>query len=98
MDPDYLFTARIFRFLGADVAYDPLNLLDGQYVPDLDLIETEFRDRGAKQIVFSHPNNPTGVVYSAETIAAIGRLNCIRDWCMETYPSRTLLLKRARLI
>ena len=74
MDPDYLFTARIFRFLGADVAYAPLVLREGNYEPDLDLIETEFRDRGATQLVFSHPNNPTGAVYSPEIIRDMARL------------------------
>lgn len=74
MDPDYLFTARIFRFLGADVAYAPLRLVNGRYEPDLDFIEAEFRDRNARQLVFSHPNNPTGAVYRPETIAAMARL------------------------
>lgn len=74
MDPDYLFTARIFRFLGAEVAYAPLVLRDGRYEPDLDLIETEFRDRGASQLVFSHPNNPTGAVYRPEIIRDMARL------------------------
>lgn len=74
MDPDYLFTARIFRFLGAEVAYAPLILRDGNYEPDLDLIETEFRDRGATQLVFSHPNNPTGAVYRPEIIRDMARL------------------------
>ncbi|EAR52662.1 aspartate aminotransferase [Oceanicola granulosus HTCC2516] len=74
MDPDYLFTARIFRFLGADVAYAPLILRDGKYEPDLDLLETEFRDRGATQLVFSHPNNPTGAVYRPEIVRDMARL------------------------
>ncbi len=74
MDPDYLFTARIARFLEADVAYAPLVLNDGRYEPDLDLIETEFRDNGAKHLVFSHPNNPTGAVYSKDVIAEMARL------------------------
>lgn len=74
MDPDYLFTARIFRFLGADVAYVPLVLNDESYEPDLNRIETEFRDRGARQIVFSHPNNPTGAVYSKAVISKIAAL------------------------
>lgn len=74
MDPDYLFSARILRFLGADVGYAPLRLNDGCYEPDLDLIETEFRDRNARHLVFSHPNNPTGAVFSRETIAAIAEL------------------------
>lgn len=74
MDPDYLFTARMIRFLEADVAYAPLVLNNGRYEPDLDLIETEFRDRNASHIVFSHPNNPTGAVYRPEIIAGIAQL------------------------
>lgn len=74
MDPDYLFTARMIRFLEADAAYVPLVLNDGCYEPDLDLIEAEFRDHGATHIVFSHPNNPTGAVYSKQIISEIARL------------------------
>ena len=74
-DPDYLFTARILRFLGADVGYVPLVLgEDGHYGPDLAKLEAEFVEHGARHIVFSHPNNPTGAVYSRATIKAIAAL------------------------
>ena len=75
MDPDYLFTARMLRFLGADVGYVPLRLDDaGRYTPDLDVLEAEFAERGARHLVFSHPNNPTGTVYPRATVAAIAAL------------------------
>jgi len=75
MDPDYLFTARILRFLGADVGYVPLRLDgEGHYSPDLEVLEAEFSDRKARHLVFSHPNNPTGAVYSRETIVSIAAL------------------------
>ena len=75
MDPDYLFTARILRFLGAEIGYVPLRLgASGLYAPDLDQLEEEFSARKAKHFVFSHPNNPTGAVYSGETIASIAAL------------------------
>ncbi|MDB5589192.1 MAG: aminotransferase class I/II-fold pyridoxal phosphate-dependent enzyme [Devosia sp.] len=75
MDPDYLFTARILRFLGADIGYVPLVLdADGHYAPDLQVLEAEFADRKARHFIFSHPNNPTGAVYSRQTIQSIAAL------------------------
>ncbi len=74
MDPDYLFTARILRFLGAEVGYVPLSLTNGRYEPDLDMLELEFAKNNAQHLVFSHPNNPTGAVYSKEILNAIGEL------------------------
>jgi aspartate/methionine/tyrosine aminotransferase len=75
MDPDYLFTARMLRFLGAEVGYVPLRLDgEGHYSPDLNVLEEEFSLRKAKHLVFSHPNNPTGAVYSRQTIASIAAL------------------------
>ena len=68
MDPDYLFTARMLRYLGAEPGYVPLRLENGRYRPDLDAIETEFRDRNARHLVFSHPNNPTGAVFPKSDI------------------------------
>lgn len=73
-DPDYLFTARVLRFLGADVGYVPLRLEEGAYLPDLDRLEHEFAEQGARHLVFSHPNNPTGTVYPKKIIEAIGDL------------------------
>lgn len=73
-DPDYLFTARILRFLDAEVRYVPLVEVNGKYVPNLDILEAEFSHPKAKHFVFSHPNNPTGAVYPPSTIAAMADL------------------------
>ena len=74
-DPDYLFTARILGFLGAEAAYVPLMLdRSGTYAPDLGRLEEEFARQRTRHLVFSHPNNPTGAVYSRDTIAAIAGL------------------------
>lgn len=73
-DPDYLFTARVLRFLGAEVVYVPLQLRDGKYTPDLERLEHAFARQGARHLVFSHPNNPTGAVYPKPVIAAIADL------------------------
>jgi aspartate/methionine/tyrosine aminotransferase len=73
--PEYLFSERILRFLGADVAPIPLHTFDAlQPSLDLDVLESEFRDKGTRLLVFSHPNNPTGSVYRGETLAAIAKL------------------------
>ena len=74
MDPDYLFTARIVRFLGGEIGHVPIRLHDGDPSPDLEMLEAEFVDNGTRVLVFSHPNNPTGAVYSAGVIARIAAL------------------------
>ena len=73
--PEYLFSERILRFLGADVAPVPLRTFGNETPsPDLQALEVEFRDKGVKLFVFSHPNNPTGAVYNRETLNAIASL------------------------
>jgi aspartate/methionine/tyrosine aminotransferase len=74
IDPDYLFSARILRFLGADIGHVPLRLTPDEPSPDLDALEAEFKHKGARHLVFSHPNNPTGAVFSAQVIAQIAQL------------------------
>jgi aspartate/methionine/tyrosine aminotransferase len=74
VDPDYLFSARILRFLGADIGHVPLRFTSDGPSPDLDALEAEFKHKGARHLVFSHPNNPTGAVFSAQIIAQIARL------------------------
>lgn len=73
-DPDYLFTARILRFLDCDVAYVPLHSGGEEYGPDLNMLEDEFATHGTRQLVFSHPNNPTGAVFSPSMIKRIAEL------------------------
>ena len=72
-DPDYLFTARILSFLDCEVAYVPLVSSDGELGPDLEALEKEFQN-GTKHLVFSHPNNPTGAVYSRALLEKIAEL------------------------
>ena len=73
-DPEYLFTARILEFCNANVQRVPLGLQEGRYEPDLDLLESVLKQRTVKHLVFSHPNNPTGAVFSAEQLAQIASL------------------------
>ncbi len=76
-DPDYLFSERILRFLGATV--HPIPLVPGNGngdqgpVPDLDELAAAFR-AGATTLLFSHPNNPTGALYPPSVLDAVAAL------------------------
>mgnify|MGYP002713088857 CR=1 FL=1 len=73
--PEYLFSERILRFLGADVAPVPLHTFtNAMPSPDLDVLEREFRDNGARLFIFSNPNNPTGAVYGEDVLRSIADL------------------------
>jgi aspartate/methionine/tyrosine aminotransferase len=77
-DPDYLFSERILRFLGADISNVPLTT--GQDIqPDLGVLESSLKRLRPKLLVFSHPNNPTGAVYSPAVIARIAELAVQHD-------------------
>ena len=74
-DPDYISDERILRFLGADVTHVPLHWDDPAQEPALDLeaLEAAFR-AGARVLLFSNPNNPTGAVLPQDNVRAIARL------------------------
>ncbi|PPF76604.1 aspartate aminotransferase [Subtercola sp. Z020] len=72
-DPDYLFCERILAFLGARVERIPLTFDTDEPSLDLDLIE-ELSAQKPKLLLFSHPNNPTGSVYSEAMIARVAEL------------------------
>lgn len=74
VNPEYLFSERILGFYGAEIA--PIDLLldgDDGPTPDLEALEREFRN-GVRLLVFSHPNNPTGSVYSEKTVTTLAQL------------------------
>ena len=78
LDPDYLFSERMLRFLGADVHNVPLT--DGAEVqPDFDVLAESLVRLRPKLLVFSNPNNPTGAVYSPAVIARIAELAVRHD-------------------
>jgi aspartate/methionine/tyrosine aminotransferase len=74
VDPDYLTSERLLRYHGAVVEPVPLEWAEGKE-PSLDLeaLEAGLR-RGARLLLFSHPNNPTGAVFTPEHVARIGAL------------------------
>ena len=80
VEPDYFANRKLVKFFGGEILPIPLNYKNAQSEnsPDLNRIEDAFKD-GAKVLVFSTPNNPTGLVYSNTTITRIADLAAIHD-------------------
>ena len=73
-DPDYLSTERTLRYFGAEVVRIPIVYpQDGRPVLDADKLSAAAQ-RKPKLMVFSHPNNPTGMIYADSTLAQIASL------------------------
>lgn len=73
-DPDYLSTERTLRYLGAEVIRVPVVYNDhGRPVIDPEQL-TAAASRNPKLMVFSHPNNPTGMIYDDTTLMLIAEL------------------------
>lgn len=73
--PDYFANRKLVEFLGAEPVPVRLHHLERDTGSGIDLgeLEAAFRS-GVRTFLFSNPNNPTGVVYSPEEIAAIAQL------------------------
>lgn len=74
--PDYFANRKIVQYLGGRAVPVRLDYLTDPDRParlDLDGLRATFAG-GARLLVLSNPNNPTGVVYAAEDIAAIAEL------------------------
>jgi aspartate/methionine/tyrosine aminotransferase len=94
-DPDYLTSERSVRYFDGEVDSVPLIWEDGEPRLDLDVLSAALQ-RDPKLVMFSHPNNPTGAVFSAEHVGEIARL--VRDssafvivdelYCRLTYDGR----------
>jgi len=73
-DPDYLSTERTLRYFGAEVVRIPIvHPEDGRPVLDADKLVAAAQ-RKPKLMVFSHPNNPTGMIYADSTLELIASL------------------------
>jgi aspartate/methionine/tyrosine aminotransferase len=80
VEPDYFANRKLVKFFGGDILPIPLNYKNSQFEnsPDINRIEDAFK-AGAKVLVFSTPNNPTGLVYSKNTITKIADLATTHD-------------------
>ncbi len=75
VEPDYFANRKLVEFFGGERVPIPLRYQGepSENGPDLDRIEAAFRT-GTTVFVFSTPNNPTGVVFSHDTIITIAAL------------------------
>lgn len=73
--PDYFANRKLVEFLGGEIVPVHIDYLGARPGAGLRLDELEAAFRGgAKTFLFSNPNNPAGVVYSASEIASIVEL------------------------
>ena len=80
VEPDYFANRKLVKFFGGEIVPIPLHYQgpSSENGPDLNRIETAFKS-GTKVFVFSTPNNPTGLVYSSNSIATISALAAAHD-------------------
>lgn len=75
VQPDYFANRKLVEFAGGEIVPVRLDYLGHEDRAGLDLTQLEDAFKaGARVLVFSNPNNPAGVIYSAEEIAAIAAL------------------------
>lgn len=75
VEPDYFANRKLVRFFNGQVIPVPLNYASDANDKGLDLalLEQAFKD-GTRVLVFSTPNNPTGLVFSKNAIESIADL------------------------
>ncbi|WP_147678104.1 pyridoxal phosphate-dependent aminotransferase [Algibacter pacificus] len=75
VEPDYFANRKLVKFFGGQVVPITLRYLESNSNNGLDLnaLETAFK-QGTTVLVFSTPNNPTGLVYSQKMITDIAVL------------------------
>lgn len=73
--PDYFANRKLVEFLGAEIVPIRMDYLSHTDKAGLDLTQLEDAfTSGVKTFLFSNPNNPAGVIYSADEIAKIAEL------------------------
>lgn len=75
VEPDYFANRKLVNFFGGTIVPIPLHYQGSpsENGPDLNKIKEAFKS-DTKVFVFSTPNNPTGLVYSRNSITAISEL------------------------
>lgn len=76
VQPDYFANRKLVEFVEGEIVpvrLDYISSDESRAGIDLGELENAFK-AGAKTLIFSNPNNPAGVVYSAEEIARIDAL------------------------
>ncbi len=75
VEPDYFDNRKLVEFFEGEIVPIQMHWQDVERNSGIDLeqLEEAFKS-GVKLFLYSNPNKPTGVVYSPEEVAAIGRL------------------------
>jgi len=75
VEPDYFANRKLVRFFGGKIVPIPLYYqgAPSENGPDLNRLEAAFKS-GTQVLVFSTPNNPTGLVYAPQAISTISAL------------------------
>ena len=75
VEPDYFANRKLVEFFGGELVPVPMDYaaVDRGAGLDLNRLEDAFRG-GVRLFLFSNPNNPTGVIYAPEELAAIAAL------------------------
>lgn len=75
IEPDYFANRKLVKFFGGEIVPVSLNYLgaSSENGPDLNRLEEAFKS-DTEVFVFSTPNNPTGLVYSPDSIDQISVL------------------------
>ncbi len=80
VQPDYFANRKIVQFLGGEAVPVPMDYMSASSEAGINLGRLrEVFAAGARVFLFSNPNNPTGVVYSAREIRAISDLAAAFD-------------------
>jgi len=75
VQPDYFANRKLVQFFGGEVMPVALDYATAQTDAGLDLAQLRAAfESGAKVFLFSNPNNPAGLVYSAKEIGRIAEL------------------------
>lgn len=80
VEPDYFANRKLVTFFGGEIVPIPLKSTGDASENGLDLerLEQAFKN-GTRVLVFSTPNNPTGLVYSQSCIDSIAKLAAEHD-------------------
>lgn len=75
VQPDYFANRKLVQFFDGEIVPVQLRYMNNGQSAGLDLAELRGAfENGAKVFIFSNPNNPTGVVYSADEVQGIADL------------------------
>lgn len=75
VQPDYFANRKLVQFFDGEIVPVQLQYMNNGQSAGLDLAQLRGAfEAGAKVFIFSNPNNPTGVVYSADEVQEIANL------------------------